>query len=72
MEGTCNEELDIDEEMVGQFATEGFEEFYYPNNSGQFLKIIHSDAIFLLFIETEKLVKPLQIVDGLLKHKMIW
>ena len=36
VEGTCNEELDIDEEMVGQFATEGFEEFYYPNNSGQF------------------------------------
>ena len=70
VEGTCNEELDIDEEMVGQFATEGFEEFYYPNNSGRFLR---SNSFWsTIFIYELIFKKPHKIADGLLRPKMIW
>ena len=32
--GTCDEEQDdIQDEMKGQIVTEGFDEFYYANNS---------------------------------------
>jgi len=31
--GTCDETLDIQDEMSGQLVTEGFEDYYYKNDS---------------------------------------